>query len=139
METDSRLFENEEGREALRDVLLENLNAFFRPEFLNRVDEVVVFRPLTKEVLRKIVDIELGGVDRLLAERRVELAVSDAVKDHLVNQGYQPALGARPLKRAILREVQDPLAEALLSGDYGERSKVKVDLVDEALRFSRIE
>lgn len=139
LETDSRLFENEEGREALRDVLLENLNEFFRPEFLNRVDEVVVFRPLTKEVLRTIVDIELGAVERLLAERRVQLEVSGAVKDHLVGLGYEPALGARPLKRAILREVQDPLAEALLSGDYTEQSKVKVDLVDEALKFSRAE
>lgn len=139
LETDSRLFENEEGREALRDVLLENLNAFFRPEFLNRVDEVVVFRPLTKEVLRTIVDIELSAVERLLGERRVELEVSDSAKEHLVGLSYEPALGARPLKRAILREVQDPLAEALLSGDYAERSRVKVDLVDDALKFTRAE
>ncbi len=139
LETDSRLFENEEGRDALRDVLLENLNAFFRPEFLNRVDEVVVFRPLTKAVLRTIVDIELEAVERLLGERRVRLEVSDSVKDHLVGLSYEPALGARPLKRTILREVQDPLAEALLSGDYAEQSKVRIELVDDALKFSRAE
>jgi ATP-dependent Clp protease ATP-binding subunit ClpB len=139
LETDSRLFESAEGREALRDVLLENLNAFFKPEFLNRVDDVVVFRPLTKEVLRKIVDIELGGVARLLTERRVELEISDAVKAHLVSLGYEPALGARPLKRAILREVQDPLAEALLSGAYAEQSKVRVELENEVLTFNRVE
>ena len=139
LETDNRLFESAEGREALRDVLLENLNAFFRPEFLNRVDDVVVFRPLTKEVLRKIVDIELGHVERLLTERRVQLEISDAVKAHLVSLGYEPALGARPLKRAILREVQDPLAEALLSGAYAEQSRVKIELENEALTFSRVE
>src|SRR5690606_3880035 len=137
LETDARLFESEDGREALRDVLLEHLNEFFRPEFLNRVDDVVVFRPLTKEVLRRIVDIELGAVERLLAERRLTIEVSDAAKDHLVAIGYEPALGARPLKRAILREVQDPLAEALLSGQYTEADTVRVDLNEDKLTFSR--
>ncbi len=136
LETDSRLFESSEGREALRDVLLENLNEFFRPEFLNRVDDVVVFRPLTKEVLRKIVDIELRAVERLLGERRISIQVSDRAKDHLVAQGYEPALGARPLKRAILREVQDPLAEALLSRAYAEDSQIVIDLEGDELSFT---
>jgi len=83
------------------------------------------------------VDIELSGVQRRLAERRVTREVSDAVKDQLVELGYEPALGARPLKRAILREVQDPLAEALLSGDYPAGSKVMVDLEGERLTFAR--
>jgi ATP-dependent Clp protease ATP-binding subunit ClpB len=137
LETDTKLFESTDGREALRDVLLEHLNDFFRPEFLNRVDDVVVFRPLTREVLRKIVDLELAGVERLLAERRVTLEVSDRAKQHLVAHGYEPALGARPLKRAILRMVQDPLAEALLLGNYAESSNVKIDLDGESLTFER--
>ncbi len=135
LETDARLFESADGRDALRDVLLGNLGEFFRPEFLNRVDDVVVFRPLTKEVLRKIVDIELGAVERLLGERKLALDVSDAVKDHLVALGYEPALGARPLKRAILREVQDPLAEALLGSGYPEGTKVSIELDGEQLTF----
>jgi ATP-dependent Clp protease ATP-binding subunit ClpB len=137
LETDTKLFESTDGREALRDVLLEHLNDFFRPEFLNRVDDVVVFRPLTREVLRKIVDLELAGVERLLAERRVTLEVSDRAKQHLVAHGYEPALGARPLKRAILRMVQDPLAEALLLGNYADSSNVKIDLDGESLTFER--
>lgn len=137
LETDSKLFESADGREALRDVLLENLNEFFRPEFLNRVDEVVVFRPLTKEVLRQIVDIELSGVERLLAERRLAIEVSESAKQHLVEVGYEPALGARPLKRAILRQVQDPLAEALLAGSYSEHGEVLVDLEGDTLSFRR--
>jgi ATP-dependent Clp protease ATP-binding subunit ClpB len=135
LETDSKLFESPDGREALRDVLLESLNEFFRPEFLNRIDDVVVFRPLTREVLRKIVDIELGGVESLLSERGVQLNVTDSAKQHLVRQGYEPALGARPLKRAILREVQDPLAEALLAGGYAEQSVVLVDKGEQGLTF----
>jgi ATP-dependent Clp protease ATP-binding subunit ClpB len=136
LDTDARLFESEDGREALRDVLLGNLGEFFRPEFLNRVDDVVVFRPLTKPVLRKIIEIELGAVERLLSDRKVSLEVSDRVKDHLVDIGYEPALGARPLKRAILREVQDPLAEALLSGGYKSGATVGIDLADDKLTFT---
>src|SRR5690606_8437019 len=91
LETDTKLFESVDGREALRDVLLERLSDFFRPEFLNRVDDVLVFRPLTKEVLRKIVDLELAGLDRLLADRRVTLEVSEQAKEHLVAHSYEPA------------------------------------------------
>jgi ATP-dependent Clp protease ATP-binding subunit ClpB len=83
------------------------------------------------------VDIELRAVERLLGERKLSLEVSDAVKDRLVNLGYEPALGARPLKRAILREVQDPLAEALLGASYPAGSRVAIDLDGEKLTFGK--
>jgi len=137
LETDTRLFESEEGREALRDVLLERLGEFFRPEFLNRIDDVVVFRPLTKEHLRLIVDIQLRGLEKLLSDRDVHLALDESAKDHLVEAGYEPALGARPVKRAILKELQDPLAEALLSGEYEHGTTLRVTVDGDVLKFSR--
>ena len=136
LETDARLFESEDGREALRDVLLERLSEFFRPEFLNRVDDVVVFRPLLKDHLRLIVDIQLRNLERLLGDRQVRLELDDAAKNHLVDAGYEPALGARPVKRAILKQLQDPLAEALLSGRYDKGTTLKVSLDDDRLTFS---
>jgi ATP-dependent Clp protease ATP-binding subunit ClpB len=135
LETDTRLFDTPDGREALRDVLLEQLRSFFRPEFLNRIDDVVVFRSLTREHLRKIVDIQLGRLQGLLAERKVALELDDAAKDRLVELGYEPALGARPLRRAIVRNVQDPLAERILAGTYREGAIVRVTAEGEAFAF----
>jgi ATP-dependent Clp protease ATP-binding subunit ClpB len=136
LETEPKLFESEEGREALRDVLLDQLNKFFRPEFLNRVDDVVVFRPLTREHLRLIVDIQLAQLGRLLAERDLRLDLDEPAKDRLVALGYSPALGARPLKRVMLKQLQDPLAEALLRGGYRAGSTIQVRVAAEGLAFS---
>jgi len=100
---------------------------FFKPEFFNRIDEVVRFRPLTQADIRRIVDI---GVDRLaarVAERRLALVVTDAARDWLARTGYDPALGARPLRRVLQHAVEDPLALALLEGRYGEGDTVTVD------------
>jgi ATP-dependent Clp protease ATP-binding subunit ClpB len=136
LETDTRLFETEDGREALRDVLVERLREFFRPELLNRIDDVLVFRPLSKEHLRKVVEIELGHVEKLLASRNLTLRVSAAAKSHLVDLGYDPALGARQLKRVILRHVQDPLAEGLLSGRFAGATAVAIELEAGVLELS---
>jgi ATP-dependent Clp protease ATP-binding subunit ClpB len=135
LESDPKLFESEAGRDALRDVLLERLREFFRPEFLNRIDETLLFRPLTKQHLRSVVDIQLGHLERLLADRRLSLDLDEAAKAFLVDRGYEPALGARPIKRSILRNLQDPLAYALLSGKFGDGSTVHVRVDGEALRF----
>jgi ATP-dependent Clp protease ATP-binding subunit ClpB len=136
LETDAKLFESEEGREALRDVLRGQLKEFFRPEFLNRIDDVVVFRALTKTDLRRIVDIQLGRLDKLLGDRRVRVDLSEEAKLRLVDLGYDPALGARPLRRAILKQLQDPLAEALLGNRYAEGSTIHVRLDGDKLVFS---
>ena len=135
LESDPKLFESEAGRDALRDVLLERLREFFRPEFLNRVDETLLFRPLTKAHLRSVVDIQLGHLERLLADRRLTLDLDDGAKNFLVDRGYEPALGARPIKRSILRNLQDPLAHALLSGQFVDGSVVHVRVDGDALRF----
>jgi ATP-dependent Clp protease ATP-binding subunit ClpB len=135
LETDVKLWQTEDGREAIRDVLLDELKGFFRPEFLNRIDDVVVFKALGKEDLRSVVDIQLKRLERLLSDREIKLSLSDAAKNRLVELGYEPSLGARPLKRAILRELQNPLAETLLAGGYAGGQTVKVDIEGEKFTF----
>ena len=137
LDTDTKLFESQEGREALGDVLRDELKNFLRPEFLNRIDDVVIFRPLSKVDLRGIVDIQLRRLEKLLADRELKLSLTDAAKEKLVELGYEPAFGARPLKRAILKKVQDPLAEEILAGGYPQGGVVKVDAKEEAFTFEK--
>jgi ATP-dependent Clp protease ATP-binding subunit ClpB len=128
LETDLKVFETEEGREALEEVLKDNLKEFFRPEFLNRIDDIVVFKPLTKADLSGIVDIQMKRLRRLLGDRELEIELTPAAKARLVDLGYEPALGARPLKRAILQNLQNPLAEAILRGGAMSSGKMLVDV-----------
>jgi ATP-dependent Clp protease ATP-binding subunit ClpB len=114
------------------------LQSHFRPEFLNRIDEIVIFHPLTKEHLAEIVDIQLGRVSRLLAERGFTLEVSEAARDYLADVGYDPDFGARPLKRAIQREMQDALALKLLSGEFHEGDIIRVERGEDGLTFSAV-
>ena len=110
----------------------------FRPEFLNRVDEVVTFEPLTREQLADIVELQLARLRQRLAERRIELEVTDAAKELLAEEGWDPAYGARPLKRAIQRLVENPLALELLEGRFGEGDTVRVDAADGDLVFESV-
>jgi ATP-dependent Clp protease ATP-binding subunit ClpB len=137
LETDAKLFETPDGREALRDVLREELRNFLRPEFLNRIDDIVLFRPLSKIDLRGIVDIQLRHLEKLLEGRELKLSLTEAAKGQLVELGYEPAFGARPLKRAILKKLQDPLAENILAGGYPPGSVVRVDVKDEEFVFAK--
>jgi ATP-dependent Clp protease ATP-binding subunit ClpB len=137
LETDPRLFETPEGVEALRDVMREELRAFLRPEFLNRIDDVVLFRPLSKADLRGIVDIQLRRLEKLVSDRELKLQLTEPAKDKLVELGYEPAFGARPLKRAILKKIQDPLAEEILRGGYPPGSVVRVDLSGDDFVFAK--
>jgi ATP-dependent Clp protease ATP-binding subunit ClpB len=107
--------------------VLEALRAHFRPEFLNRVDDVILFRPLSTQDLEAIVDLQLARLGRLLAEKKLTLAVTPAAKRALVEEGYDPVFGARPLKRVIQRRLQNPLALAVLEGRYGEGDVISVD------------
>jgi ATP-dependent Clp protease ATP-binding subunit ClpB len=109
---------------------------FFKPEFINRIDEIIRFRALTPEDMRPIVDIQLRELDRRLAARRLVLNVTDAARDWLATRGYDPAFGARPLKRLIQREVGDTLATALLAGTFADGDTVTVDVVDDRIRLS---
>ena len=116
---------------ALKDELLDELRKFFRPELLNRIDDVVVFRPLTRDGLRQIAQIQLRLLQRLVADQQLSIEVAPAVVEKLVELGYDPGLGARPLKRVMARLIQDPLAEALLSGRYTAGQTISVTLTDQ--------
>ncbi|MGQ9904114.1 MAG: ATP-dependent chaperone ClpB [Anaerolineae bacterium] len=118
---------------ASRDDIVRELQKFFRPEFLNRIDDIVVFHSLSEQHLVEIVDIQLARLKQLLAERKITLHVTEAAKRHLAQAGWDPAFGARPLKRAIQRELQDPLSLAVLEGKYREGSAVTVDAEDDTL------
>src|SRR5208337_3488646 len=103
------------------------LHTHFRPEFLNRVDDIIVFRPLGREQLVKIIELRLEDVRRLLADRKISLELTDAAKDLMFAQGYDPNFGARPLKRAIQKLIQDPLALKILDGEVMHGDHVIVD------------
>jgi len=122
--------------EKMKMQALEVLRQSFRPEFLNRVDEVVVFHPLTREELRQIVDIQLATLRKRLEERKIVLELSDKARDYLAENGYDPSYGARPLKRMIQREIETSLARKLISGEVRDGSKVKVDAGSKGLEFS---
>ena len=111
----------------------------FRPEFLNRVDEVVVFQPLTKEQIAEIVELQLARLCERLADRKISLEPTDAAKELLAEEGWDPAYGARPLKRAIQRRLENALARELLEGRFGEGDTVRVNAVDGELLFERAE
>jgi ATP-dependent Clp protease ATP-binding subunit ClpB len=111
------------------------LRGHFKPEFLNRIDDIVVFRPLGTEQLTKIVDLRLEDLKQLLAGRKITLELTEAAKHTLFTSGYDPAYGARPLKRAIQRMIQDPLAMKILDGEVLHGDHVVVDSKDGKLTF----
>ncbi|MFO7306540.1 MAG: ATP-dependent chaperone ClpB [Gammaproteobacteria bacterium] len=121
----------------MKAAVLEIVQQHFRPEFINRVDEIVVFHPLSKEQLRSIVDIQLRYLRQRLAERDIELTLDDAARDLLGEAGFDPVYGARPLKRAIQQQLENPLAQRILKGEFGPGSKIKVTVRDGALDFSQ--
>jgi ATP-dependent Clp protease ATP-binding subunit ClpB len=118
---------SDEDYEKATQQVMNQLHAHFRPEFLNRVDDIIVFRPLGKEQLVKIIELRLEDVRRLLADRKISLELTDAAKDLLFTQGYDPNFGARPLKRAIQKLIQDPLALKILDGEVLHGDHVVVD------------
>jgi ATP-dependent Clp protease ATP-binding subunit ClpB len=113
-----------------REEILNILQREFRPEFLNRVDDIVIFEALSIHQMREIVDVQLNGLRARLAERRVTLELTNAAKDHLAGVGYDPAYGARPLKRAIGRELETPLAKKILAGEVQDNSSLSIDFID---------
>jgi ATP-dependent Clp protease ATP-binding subunit ClpB len=128
----------EGGRRVERDEITRTLQAHFRPEFLNRIDEIVIFLPLSRQDLAAIVDIQLRGLARRLAERGYTLEVSEAAREYLAELGYDPDFGARPLKRTIQRELQDPLALKILAGEFHEGDLIQVDRGEEGLVFTKV-
>jgi ATP-dependent Clp protease ATP-binding subunit ClpC len=126
-------------REELRERAERALREFFRPEFLNRVDEVIIFEPLTEEELEQIVDLMVNEVRNRLSDRGVELELTEAAKAKLVKEGYDPVFGARPLRRVVTREVENPLSKRILAGEFREDDTVVMDATDDGYTFSRRE
>ena len=125
--------------EGTRRQVLDALREHFRPEFLNRIDEIIFFHALGREHMKRIIDIQIAGLTRRLEERKIHVSLTDAAKDQLVREGYDPAYGARPLKRSIQRRVLDPLALRVLEGDFLEGDTVVVDGGPDALTFTKQE
>jgi ATP-dependent Clp protease ATP-binding subunit ClpB len=123
--------------EGVRRQVTEALRQHFRPEFLNRIDEIIFFHALGLEHMTSIVDIQLRGLLKRLEDRKIHVELTDAARKFLVSEGYDPMYGARPLKRTIQRRVLDPLAMRVLEGDFREGDRVVVDVGDNELRFEK--
>jgi ATP-dependent Clp protease ATP-binding subunit ClpB len=125
----------EENYDAMKAAVMEIVGQHFRPEFLNRVDDIVVFHPLDRDHIRKIVDIQLGYLRDRLAERDMRIHLSDAARDRLADAGFDPVYGARPLKRAIQQQVENPLAQEILQGRFKPGDVIEVGVTADRLEF----
>ena len=124
-----------ESVESVEPQVMEIVRGHFRPEFLNRLDEIILFHRLAAEHMAPIVDIQVARLGKLLADRKISVELTDAAKAWLGRVGYDPVYGARPLKRAVQRYLQDPLADLILRGDVRDGAVVRVDEGDGALVF----
>jgi ATP-dependent Clp protease ATP-binding subunit ClpB len=129
--------ERDELPEGVRRQVTEALRQHFRPEFINRVDEIIFFHSLGMEHLKQIVDIQIRGLLKRLEERKIRVELTDTARRLLVSEGFDPMFGARPLKRTIQRRVLDPLAMRVLEGELREGDSIVVDMGDNELRFQK--
>src|SRR4029077_869870 len=125
----------EESSENRRRLVMDALRAHFRPEFLNRVDEIIIFERLSEEDLKKIVEIQLARLTKRLAQRNIRLDLTDSAKTLIACEGYDPVYGARPLKRAIQRYLLDPLSINILEGKFGEGQTIIADAKNGRIEF----
>ena len=125
--------------EGIKRQVMDALRGHFRPEFINRIDEIIVFHALSREDMRSIVDIQLRGLTKRLEERKIRVELTDRAKDLIIADGYDPMYGARPLKRTIQRKVLDPLAVRVLQGDFREGDTVRIDAEGNELALTRAE
>jgi ATP-dependent Clp protease ATP-binding subunit ClpB len=123
----------------MRERVMEALRLHFKPEFLNRVDDIIIFHRLSQDQLREIVSLQMARLRKLLAERQISLELSDQARDFLAEAGYDPVYGARPLRRAIQHYLQDKLAPLLLEGRFQEGDTILVDAAGEGLTFQKKE
>jgi ATP-dependent Clp protease ATP-binding subunit ClpB len=117
--------------EDTRKNVLNEVKRFFKPEFFNRVDDIVLFAPLQKSELEKIIDLQLADIQKRLEEKRIEIKLDQQAREWLVERGYSPVYGARPLKRLLQKEIETLLARALIAGKIHEGSKVEITIVDD--------
>jgi ATP-dependent Clp protease ATP-binding subunit ClpB len=125
----------EHNYDAMKSAVMEIVSQHFRPEFINRVDDVVVFHPLGRDHIRKIVDIQLDYLQQRLADRDLSIKLSDAARDRLADAGFDPVYGARPLKRAIQQQIENPLAQEILQGKFKPGDVIEVGIGDNRLEF----
>ena len=131
----SELIMNSENKKEIEEKINDSMKLFFRPEFLNRLDEIIIFNRLNKEHIRKIVDIQLQKLQERLNEKHISLNLTAKAKDLLGERGYDSAYGARPLKRLVQKSIQDPIALQLLKGKIKERDQIQVDANKESFVF----
>jgi len=127
----------EKEYDEIKNRIMESLKVSFKPEFLNRIDDIIIFHPLSKEHIKSIVDIQLERLRKLLREKKINITLTDEAKGLLASEGYDPAYGARPLKRLIQRKIQDPLATKLLEGEFKEEDSIVVDAYKGELKFEQ--
>ena len=125
-----------EERSKIHDLINEALKASFRPEFLNRIDDIIVFDSLTRDQIKQIVEIQIRNLGDLLAQRGLTLKLSDAALEIIASEGFDPVYGARPLRRTIQKKIQDPLALEVLSGNFGENDTISVDASNGEIVFN---
>jgi ATP-dependent Clp protease ATP-binding subunit ClpC len=135
-------FHKEDGKatyEKIKDNVLSELKKTFNPEFLNRIDEAVVFHPLDKEHLYAIIDLLIEETNKQIVEQEIAIELNDKIKQWLVEKYYNPAYGARPMRRAIQKEIEDPLSELLIKGKFKEATRIRVRLEDDKPVFEGAE
>jgi ATP-dependent Clp protease ATP-binding subunit ClpB len=133
--TEIQAHAGEQHYDEIKQAVMEQVSRHFRPEFINRIDESVVFHPLTQQQIRAIAQIQLQGLTARLKEKDIGISVSEAAMDTLGELGFDPVYGARPLKREIQQAIENPLAMSILAGEFGSGDRIAVD-IDEAHRFS---
>lgn len=128
-----------DNEKELKDKIMQDMKAFFRPEFLNRIDEIIIFNPLSEELLKQIVDIQVERMKKYLHEKKLDITLTESAKEYIAKIGYDPVYGARPLKRSIQKEILNPLAFNLLNGIFMEGDIIEVDCVDNQISFNKLE
>ncbi|MCX8028215.1 MAG: AAA family ATPase [Thermodesulfovibrionales bacterium] len=124
--------------ETLKERVMNELKTFFRPEFLNRVDEIIVFNPLSDDLLKDIVKIQIMRLKKYLDSKKISLSLTDRALQYIAKSGYDPVFGARPLKRAIQREILNKLATKLLEGEIKEGDNIEADLINDCIIFEKV-
>jgi len=122
----------------LRKRIMDDLRAFFRPEFLNRIDEIIIFNPLSKEIMKNIVEIQLRRIKQYLKQRKIDITMTEEAKEYIARMGYDPVYGARPLRRVLQKEILDELAIKLIEGTFKEGDIVEVDFKDGKIIFNKV-
>jgi ATP-dependent Clp protease ATP-binding subunit ClpB len=124
---------------AIKAEVMQSVSQYFKPEFINRIDEIVMFEALTKEHIGKILDLQLAQVAARLKEHNIELCFSATAKAKLVAAGYDPVYGARPLKRVIRQAIENPLAQAILAGQFTSKDRINIDVLADQYHFTKTE